>query len=139
MSASIGSLPPGASWWGGGLRPVGGATPGSPAAAGAGAARPEGAAPDFAATLDRTLAPLRFSGHAQQRLELSGRQLSDSELQRLGQAVDRLAAKGARESLLLLPDLALVVSVPSRTVITALDGSRVRDGVFTGIDSAAVL
>ena len=119
------------SHWPGAIGPAGPAPAPQPAAA-----RGSG---DFAAALDSALAPLHFSGHAQQRLELSGRRLSEGELQRLSQAVDRLAAKGAKESLLVLPDLALLVSVKSRTVITALDGSRVRDGLFTGIDSAAVL
>jgi hypothetical protein len=57
----------------------------------------------------------------------------------LERAVDAAAAKGAREALLLMDRLAFVVSVPRRTVITALDGSDAEDHVFTQIDSAVVV
>ena len=53
-------------------------------------------------------------------------------------AVDRAAAKGARESLVLVDDTAFVVSVRNRTVITAVDRARMRDQVFTNIDSAVI-
>ena len=36
-------------------------------------------------------------------------------------------------------DLGFIVSVPSRTVITALDSSRLDGGVITGIDAAVVV
>ena len=49
-----------------------------------------------------------------------------------------LAAKGARESLVLMDGLALVVSVANRTVITAVGTDRMTDQIFTNIDSAAV-
>ena len=47
-------------------------------------------------------------------------------------------------SLVLMPgevrgdDLALVVSVSNRTVITAVDGDHLQDNVFTNIDSAVI-
>ena len=53
-------------------------------------------------------------------------------------AVSKAAAKGARESLILLDDLALVVSVKNRTVITAIAPDRIRENVFTNIDSAVI-
>jgi flagellar operon protein len=57
---------------------------------------------------------------------------------RLESAVDKLAAKGARESLVLLDDNAMVVSVRNRTVITALSREQARENVFTNIDSAVI-
>ena len=36
-------------------------------------------------------------------------------------------------------DLAFVVSVTNRTVITAMDGSSIKDNVFTNIDSAVIV
>jgi len=38
----------------------------------------------------------------------------------------------------LVDGLALIVSVPNRVVITAVDGADARDGVFTNIDSAVI-
>ncbi len=98
------------------------------------AARPSKAGGNFAAVLaDR----MRVSGHAAQRL--AGVQLPAELAQRVGDAVDRAAAKGARDSLIVCRDLALVVSVPNRTVITAVTGARMHEGVFTHIDSAVIL
>ena len=54
-------------------------------------------------------------------------------------------AKGARDALLLMPgasrgeDLALVVSITHRTVVTAVDGENIHENVFTNIDSAVVV
>lgn len=81
---------------------------------------------------------VRFSAHALERLRAAGIQLGPEQLSKLRQAVDKAAAKGARESLVLLDNVALVVSVKNRTVITAVDGGRMKDNVFTNIDSAVI-
>ena len=62
-----------------------------------------------------------------------------SGLQKLDDAVDKMAQKGARESLIYMNDMAFVVSVANRTVITAMDGKSARENIFTNIDSAAIL
>ena len=49
--------------------------------------------------------------------------------------VNKAAEKGARDSPVMVDDIALVVSVKSRTVITALDKASLKDNVFTNIDS----
>jgi flagellar operon protein len=68
-----------------------------------------------------------------------GIRLSDAELGRIAKAIDDAGAKGARESLLLMDRLALVVSVANRTVITALEPDGNQNAVFTNIDSVVVL
>jgi len=83
--------------------------------------------------------PVKFSGHAQARLESRGIRLSNRELARIQDAVDRAADKGGQESLVLMDDLALVVSVRNRTVITVMDGDSRRGNVFTQIDSAVIV
>ena len=82
---------------------------------------------------------VRFSAHAQQRLESRDIRLSPEDTARISRAVDQAAAKGARESLLLMDGVALVVSVPNRTVITALGTNESDNTVFTNIDSAVVV
>jgi flagellar operon protein len=82
--------------------------------------------------------PLRFSGHALQRIERRGISLDATTMARLGAGVDRAAAKGSRSSLVVVDDSAFVVSVPNRTVITAVDREHMRDQVFTNIDSAVI-
>jgi len=72
------------------------------------------------------------------RLNRRSIDLSPERLDRLSQAVDRVAEKGARESVVLLDDLALLVSVSNRTVLTAIETGKMKDGVFTNIDSVVV-
>jgi flagellar operon protein len=76
---------------------------------------------------------VKFSQHAQQRLLSRGVTLGESESARLRGAIGTLAQKGGRTSLVLLDSLALVVSVPNRTVITAVPAQE--EAVFTNIDS----
>lgn len=101
----------------------------------AGAAKPAGAS--FREILDSKM--LKFSSHAELRLKQRGIQLQQEQLTKLEQAVDKAASKGAKDSLLLMNDLAFIVNVPNRTVVTAMDGSSMRDNVFTQIDSAVIV
>lgn len=94
----------------------------------------------FQKILDRQVADeLKFSQHAQQRLKSRNIELGEVELEQLKQAVQRAREKGACDSLVLMRDLALVVSVKNATVITAVDGDSMRDNVFTNIDSAVIV
>ena len=79
---------------------------------------------------------LKFSRHAMDRLRTRNVSLGSSDVERLGSAVAQAGEKGSRESLVLLDELAFVVSVKNRTVITALQGKQ--NGVFTSIDSAVI-
>lgn len=93
-------------------------------------------AQDFAALLqDR----LKISGHANARLQSRNIQLGKDEWNRVMTGVDKVAAKGAKESLVLVDNVALLVSVKNRTVITAVDQSSLKDNVFTNIDSAVIV
>ncbi len=78
---------------------------------------------------------LQFSKHAQKRLEQRGIDLDGARMARLEQAVGQAAAKGSRDSLILLDEMALVVSVQNRTVVTAMDQQSTKEQVFTNIDS----
>lgn len=82
---------------------------------------------------------IKFSSHAQQRMRTRSISFSPQEMEQIQSAVSKAAAKGARESLLLINNKALVVSVPNRTVITAVDEASLKENVFTNIDSAVIL
>jgi len=95
----------------------------------------------FARVLDGKL-PARgvtFSQHAQDRLKSRGISLSSDDMQKLEGAVDSVAQKGGKDSLVLVGDAALVVSVKNRTVVTALDRNAMLGNVFTNIDSAVIV
>ena len=83
--------------------------------------------------------PLKFSAHAMQRLESRNIKLTPDDVARMNAMADKAAAKGAKQSLFLLNDVALVVSVKNRTVITAVDRDSMKENVFTNIDSAAII
>ena len=82
--------------------------------------------------------PLTFSGHALQRIERRGINLDPTTMKRLEDGVNRAAAKGCRDSLVLVDKTAFVVSVPNRTVITAVDQQHMHEQVFTNVDSAVI-
>lgn len=84
-------------------------------------------------------APLKFSAHALQRLESRNIRLSSDDITRLNAMADKAAAKGAKQSLFMMNDVALVVSIKNRTVITAVDQDSMKENVFTNIDSAAII
>jgi flagellar operon protein len=82
---------------------------------------------------------LKVSGHAQTRLNSRGIELDQGAWDRVMNGVDRAAAKGAKESLVMVDNVALVVSIRNRTVITAVDKDSLKDNVFTNIDSALIV
>lgn len=94
----------------------------------------------FAQVLEEKLeqSTLKFSAHARKRLQARKIDFSPQQLQMLEGAVEKARAKGGRETLILFDDLALVVSVANRTVITAIDGESLKQNVFTQIDSAII-
>lgn len=81
---------------------------------------------------------IKFSSHAIDRLSQRGVSLDDKTVARLDNAVSAADKKGAGQSLVLLDELAFLVSVKNRTVITALETGNLKEGVFTQIDSAVI-
>ncbi|MGE5481961.1 MAG: hypothetical protein ACM3VX_03515 [Bacteroidota bacterium] len=85
-----------------------------------------------------TGAGLRLSAHAEQRLRSGRVRWGPNEEAQVAAAIDKVASKGGKQALVLLGDLALIVSVTNRTVITAIPGERRQENVFTQIDSAVI-
>jgi flagellar operon protein len=82
---------------------------------------------------------VRLSHHAEQRLEQRGIQIQPDQMAKIESAIDKAAAKGAKDSLILFKDMAFIVNVKNRTIVTAMDSSSMQDNVFTQIDSAVVI
>ena len=83
--------------------------------------------------------PLKFSAHAMQRLQDRKITLDPATMTRLNTAIDKAAAKGVQDTLVLTKDAALIVSVKNRTVVTAMDRNALDGNVFTNIDGAVVV
>lgn len=108
--------------------------------------KPDQGVSDFRRMLEKTVAAapeqdgggIKFSKHAQKRIESRNIRLSAQDMSSLDAAVQKARQKGAKESLILMKDIALVVSVRNNTVITAVDEQSSKENVFTNIDSAII-
>ena len=95
---------------------------------------------DFRKVLDDALhrqESVHFSKHANMRLNDRQITLTGEQMNRVEAGLSRANAKGIRDSLVLVDDIALVVNVKSKTVITAL--GREQDNVFSNIDGAVIV
>ncbi len=82
---------------------------------------------------------LKFSKHASARLDQRNINLSKDQSLRLEKGVSAAENKGVNESLVLVDDLAFIVNVPNRTVVTAMDQAETNSNVFTNIDGAVIM
>ncbi len=89
----------------------------------------------FANVFSNELEKLNFSGHAMKRIESRDIQLDETTIGALSNAVDKAEAKGSKDSLVMMKDMAFIVNVPNRTVVTALNLADKQGSVFTNIDS----
>lgn len=92
----------------------------------------------FSSIFNDELNKVKFSAHAQTRLNSRDIELTEESYNRLEQAVTKANDKGAKESLILLDDNAFIVSVANRTVITAVPTAQMKDNIITNIDSAVI-
>ncbi len=90
---------------------------------------------------DRILAnELNFSNHAINRLQSRNVQFTNLDKLKIVKGINRLKDKNADNSLVVLKDLAMIVSVKNKTVVTVMDkGQNSDDAIFTNIDSALFL
>jgi flagellar operon protein len=82
---------------------------------------------------------VKFSNHAVDRMRARGITFSPEDISRLSEAVSKAAAKGSKDSLILMNDAALIVSVKNNTVVTVMDKTALKENVFTNIDSTVVM
>ena len=82
---------------------------------------------------------LKFSNHAIERMQSRGISYSPADMNRLGAAVQKAAAKGSKDTLVLMDNSALIVSVKNNTVVTVMDKNALKENVFTNIDSTIVM
>jgi flagellar operon protein len=82
---------------------------------------------------------LKFSKHASYRLSDRGIQLTDNQLERLSEGAGKAEKKGINDALVVVDELAFIVNVPNKTVITAMDSSQTDENVFTNINGAVIM
>lgn len=82
---------------------------------------------------------IKFSKHAASRLETRNIELSDNQVARLQDGMQRANEKGIKDSLVIMDKLAFIVNVPSATVVTAMDQLDNSENIFTNIDGAVIV
>lgn len=82
---------------------------------------------------------IKFSKHAMDRLSDRNIHLTESDVKKIENAVNKAEAKGIKEALILMDDKIFVTSIKNRTVITASDENSLKDSVFTNIDGAVFI
>ena len=63
--------------------------------------------------------------------------LSSEQIKRVESGIEKASQKGINDSLVLVDDIALVVNVKNKVVITAMNGNN--DNIFTNIDGAVIV
>ena len=82
---------------------------------------------------------VKFSKHAMERLNSRNIELSNAELERINQGVDKAKSKGVRDALIMMDNKVFVASVQNKTIITAAMDEQLKDNVFTNIDGAVIV
>lgn len=98
-------------------------------------AKSKGTADNFSNIFQEELDKVKFSNHAMKRLENRQIQLSDGELNKIQDAINKAGLKGAKDSLVMMNNTAFIVNIPNRTVVTALPVGESSENIFTNIDS----
>ena len=84
------------------------------------------------------LAGLKFSKHASSRLDSRNIELSADQVARLMEGTSKAENKGINDSLVIVDDLAFIVNVPNKTVVTAINRQESENSIFTNIDGAVI-
>ena len=70
---------------------------------------------------------------------LFGSSIQSPLAMRLQKGIAAADSKGVNDSLVLVDDIAFIVNVPSKTVVTAMDQAETNSNVFTNIDGAVIM
>lgn len=90
----------------------------------------------FDRVLIDTADQVKFSKHATKRLETRNISISDAQRARLEAAADQAMEKGMTESLVMVDNLAFILNVKNKTIVTAVNDTA--KAVFTNIDGAII-
>ena len=97
---------------------------------------------DFKQILDKQIKKeecFTISSHAAQRLNSRNIDFDDADMKKINQGINMAEEKGAKQSLILYKDMALITSIKNRTVITALDKNQSETSIITNIDSVVMI
>ena len=95
----------------------------------------------FSALMEKRMTEenLKFSKHAQMRIEERGINVSDKLLNDLDNAVERARKKGAKDTVIIGTEGNFLVNIPNNTVVTTMTQKEMKENVFTNIDSVILI
>ena len=82
---------------------------------------------------------IKFSKHAQARMDRSNVKLDKNDMINLEKAIENSEKKGVKEALIIMNDQAFIASVENRTIITAVTSDQLKENIFTNIDGAIII
>ncbi|MGL5152446.1 MAG: TIGR02530 family flagellar biosynthesis protein [Clostridium sp.] len=94
----------------------------------------------FKEILSKTLEVERgytLSKHAEDRLKSVN--FTENDMKEIAKGFNIAEGKGAKNSVMLYKDVALIASIENRTVITAVEQGRAKENCFTNVDSVVIL
>lgn len=97
---------------------------------------------DFGSILKEKLnstSEVKFSKHAAERMQDRNIHLSSEQKAKINEAVNKAQQKGVKDTLVLMDNLAFVVNVKNKTVITAANKNELKENIFTNIDGAVIV
>lgn len=82
---------------------------------------------------------LQFSNHAVERMSQRGIVFSPDQMTKIEAGARKAAEKGAKETLVLADNSALIVDLKKNMIVTVMDKNMMKENVFTKIDSTVVI
>lgn len=104
------------------------------------AQRPQGQSfQDVLAKVKSSNQEVKISKHAQARLDQRNITLSEADMKKIDQAMDKASSKGIKDALILMDNKAFVANVKNKTIITAAANEQLKENIFTNIDGAVIV
>ena len=97
---------------------------------------------DFKQVLDKQIKKeecFTISSHAAQRINGRNIDFDDDDMKKINEGINMADSKGAKQSLILYKNMALITSIKNRTVITAIDKNEGKGKIITNIDSVVMI
>lgn len=102
--------------------------------------RPQGQTfQDVLAKVKSSNQEVKISKHAQARLDQRNISLSEADMVKIDQAIEKADKKGIKDALILMDNKAFVANIKNKTIITAAANEQLKENVFTNIDGAVII
>lgn len=94
---------------------------------------------DVLAKVNSSKQAVKISKHAQIRLNQRNITLTEADMIKIDEAIQKASEKGIKDALILLDNKAFVANIKNRTIITAATNEQLKENVFTNIDGAVIV